>query len=107
MADIIRSPGKFEGQPTWVPLLWDLSLEGWSDEDFGRVQFFRLDDTVRAKVQTLPPDAFGVRLEETDQGFVGAEVYDTEAEYMHAVDAAGDDDTYDGDNDTDTEGIEL
>ena len=25
---IIRTPGKFEGEPRWVPYFWDLALEG-------------------------------------------------------------------------------
>lgn len=29
---IIRSPGKFEGEPVYVPCFWDIALEMGSDE---------------------------------------------------------------------------
>ncbi len=30
---IIRTPGKFEGQPAWVPYYWDLGIDGCADAD--------------------------------------------------------------------------
>lgn len=30
---IIRSPGKFEGCPRWVPAFWDMYLDGMADDE--------------------------------------------------------------------------
>ncbi len=42
---IIRSPGKFEGEPVFVPHFWQLALEGFSDRDNGRIYTFRINLT--------------------------------------------------------------
>lgn len=30
----VSRPGKFEGEPAITPILWDLSLDGYTDDDF-------------------------------------------------------------------------
>lgn len=37
----ITQPGKFEGEPVFVPYLWSLGLEGFSDEDTGTEYRFK------------------------------------------------------------------
>jgi hypothetical protein len=69
IAGLITSPGKFEGQPVYVPHYWDLGLEGSADEGDEDGFTFKLDasDVERwpelAGVKTL-------RLAESDFGFV-------------------------------------
>ena len=37
---IIRSPGKFEGEPIWAPYFWEALLNGEADTDEGGVATF-------------------------------------------------------------------
>lgn len=37
----IVSPGKFEGEPVFAPVFWQMGLEGFSDGDDGKVYSFR------------------------------------------------------------------
>ena len=37
---LITSPGKFQGEPEWVPVLWDAALQGAADEDNGEIFTF-------------------------------------------------------------------
>lgn len=104
--DIIRTPGKFEGEPTWVPHLWDLAGDGGADEDFGRVVFFRTDDELRAQFPGLA-GVFGVGLEETEQGFVNSQTFDDEASFNAAIEAASENDDFDAFDDPADEPIEL
>lgn len=65
---IITDPGKFEGEPHWVPYFWELYLTGGGDDDGELIQF------------TLGPDDYllfpeltcyeGVGLYVTSDGFV-------------------------------------
>lgn len=64
----IRSPGKFEREPLWVPYFWDLALEGEGEDD-GEATIF--DITHGEKVEF--PELLGfstVVLREDDVGFV-------------------------------------
>jgi hypothetical protein len=66
---IIRSPGKFEGEPRYVPYFWEAYLNGMADDDDGTVLTFH----VTAEDRKMFPELRGVRnvyLEESDQGFV-------------------------------------
>jgi hypothetical protein len=66
---IIRSPGKFEGEPRYVPYFWDAYLNGMADDDDGVTLTFDVNDDDRK----LFPELEGVKhvyLEESDQGFV-------------------------------------
>lgn len=79
--DVVSTPGKFEGQPVYVPLLWELSLDGgsWGDEmesheSFGCIVIFRdLDveavkkDDPSWKDYEIPKS---VALWEHDDGFI-------------------------------------
>lgn len=67
---IIRSPGKFEGEPVYVPYFWNAALEGGGgDEDDGELIIFN----VTADDRETWPELAGVeriKLLETDVGFV-------------------------------------
>ena len=94
---IIRMPGKFEGEPIYAPYFWDCALQGMYAEDVNGVFFVPLDESDHAIFpelylntwdgQTDPTNkpAYGIALEESDQGFVYTKVYDTQAEYNAAI----------------------
>jgi hypothetical protein len=82
--EIIHEPGKFEGELSIVPQMWDIALEGFGAEVY-------VGDTLYSFV-TLPAigleptgDLFGARLWERSDGFVCSEWYSTEAEYNAAI----------------------
>lgn len=92
-------PGKFEGESVETFLAWDAIGGGASDEDIGRYSFVKFpltidkDEVAAAKAYGYCDDclidaaenpAFGMVLWETDQGFVGSVIYDTEAAYDEA-----------------------
>lgn len=75
----IVSPGKFEGEPMFAPHFWELGLEGFADEDDGKVYKFKLDETDLTDAGTNPfcrelKEWLGrkrtLRMIENDQGFV-------------------------------------
>ena len=82
--DIIREPGKFEGELEIVPKMWDIALEGFGAEVY-------VGDTLYSFVTLLAvdleptPELFGARLWERSDGFVCSEWYSTEAEYDAAI----------------------
>jgi len=65
----IVSPGKFEGERTYVPYFWNAFMNGGADRDDGKVLGF----DVTAEDKKLFPalkKRRTVRLVETDSGFV-------------------------------------
>ena len=97
---IIRTLGKFEGEPIYVPYFWDLCLQGMYAEDINGVFFRPLDssdhtlwpelylNTWDGRHDPTSKPAYGIALEESEQGFVYSCVFDTQAEYNAAVTAA-------------------
>ena len=69
---IITSPGKFEGEPVWVPQMWDECLEGGSDEDkqVGEVLYSLMTPNPDEKDAWPELDTYGVVLWESPSGFV-------------------------------------
>jgi hypothetical protein len=72
---VIRSPGKFEGEPTYAVALYDAVMYGcvddtlyWSDEN--STDLFQVDDELRAEFPAIAASTAWIALEETDQGFV-------------------------------------
>ncbi len=79
---VIRSPGKFEGEPLWVPVFWERALEDGSDEDLeddGDAEFQPVSVFVIENADLLEfPELEGireVRVWEDDQGFVHSDSY--------------------------------
>jgi hypothetical protein len=74
----IRSPGKFEAEPVFLPHFWDMGMEGFSDDEFymgdTSVWAFKIDAKDVAEFPELRN--YGLRsgrkiyLWESDQGFV-------------------------------------
>ena len=69
----ITSPGKFEGEPSFAPTYWNNALEGFADDDDGKVFTFRI--TLEEKLADPVLRAFMGRkrllhLSEDEQGFV-------------------------------------
>lgn len=93
-----RSPGKFEGELRISEFVWDLTLEGFADEELGDVQDFgyyslvslgpeAVDDIARAareaNVELTPAERQLIRensgaiVSEDNYGFVHVEYYDS------------------------------
>lgn len=68
----IRNPGKFEAEPLAAYHAYHVMMDGFADDDDGPA--WRVGNVV---------------CEESDQGFVYAEVHDTEADAIKAWEAAG------------------
>lgn len=76
----ITQPGKFEGEPVFAPYFWGLALEGFADDDNGKVFSFRFcflrnrqDQELSAKFPTLKKwlgRKRSLKLWEDSQGFV-------------------------------------
>jgi hypothetical protein len=66
----ITNPGKFEGQPIYVPYYWDSYLNGCADRDDGRVLGFDITPEDRALFPEIPSKRRTIKLEESDSGFV-------------------------------------
>lgn len=74
---VIRSPGKFEGEPLYTPYFWELALDGIggeeeSDEGDVLITTFEVDGTDTAEF----PELAGVKqvsVYEDDLGFVHIE----------------------------------
>lgn len=80
----IANCGKFEGELLYVPYYWNLALEGMFAEDINGVFFLPFDKDDRAMFPELD-GAYGIGLEENDQGFVTATLFGTQADYNAAV----------------------
>lgn len=66
---IIRSPGRFEGAPVYVPYFYDIYLNGGADRDDGRVLGFDVTAADKAEFPELKGRRT-VKLVEQDIGFV-------------------------------------
>jgi len=77
-AGVIKTPGKFCGEPVWAVLLYDWWLDGSYADKAGRDQesgenawaAFTVDDDMRAVFPDLDASTFAVGIEESDQGFI-------------------------------------
>lgn len=69
---IIRSPGKFEGEPVYAPYFWSMFLDGMADEDDSRILWF---DVQEDDIEQFPELKMykQVGLWEDEQGFVRTE----------------------------------
>ena len=91
---IIRSLGKFEGEPFWVPYFWERWLEGCSDDEFPladsgiSVFYINTDDT--DQFPELKGRLFDVLLLwENDQGFAYSQIM-TEEEWEEKMEQLND-----------------
>ena len=81
---IIISPGKFEGEMLWAPYFYDLMGDGsgeqFSFEEGHGIEFAKLIADDKKQWPELS-DCYGISIEESSQGFVHCEVYDTKEQY--------------------------
>lgn len=89
MENIIREPGKFEGEHISVPYFWDLAMESGSTIDVWdcndtQYSFFVFDAAERAAFPDIT-ELYGLALYESEQGFVNAVWFATQAEYDAAI----------------------
>lgn len=66
---LIRDPGKFEGEPIYVPYFWRMALEGAADDE-GCTLKIPIDKQDRKLFPELAKKQRVIRLYEDDQGFV-------------------------------------
>jgi hypothetical protein len=66
---IIRSPGKFEGEPLYTPYFWSLMLDGGGDEEDGDDVIFQITDEDRRLYPELG-SITRLALREDENGFV-------------------------------------
>jgi hypothetical protein len=78
---IITSPGKFEGEMLYVPYLWDMAMEGFTDHVNG-VDYIVFEDGDFAAFPELVGN-YGAAIEESEQGFVCCHIFGTKQEYDH------------------------
>lgn len=73
---IIRNPGKFEGEPIYLPYFYEMMLEGCVDETLGdgetenTIDILKLTPSERAEFPEIDADSVAIALEHTEQGFV-------------------------------------
>ncbi len=93
MTQIIREPGKFEGEPLYVRELWELGLEGGASETVydgeTPVDVFILTDGDRESYK-LDADDYAILLWESETGFVNSRVM-TETQFDDFIDSLTDD----------------
>lgn len=70
----IIQPGKFEGEPRYVPDLWHVYLDGGADEDVDGTLKFIITDEDRTHYPELASVEY-VILWEDDNGFVHSHVF--------------------------------
>lgn len=64
-----KGPGKFEGEARYVPFYWEVFLDGFADEDDGRVLKFVVSKEDKVSFPELKSRKV-VRLIEREDGFV-------------------------------------
>jgi len=67
--EIVKGPGKFEGEARYVPYYWEMYLAGFADDDNGRVLSF----TVTREDKGIFPELKRrktIKLYERENGFV-------------------------------------
>ena len=65
---IIKSPGKFEGEPIYVPYFWQVYLDGFGEE-MGDYVLFDVEPSDVVEFPELNGKST-IKLMENDQGFV-------------------------------------
>lgn len=81
---VITSLGKFEREMIYVPYYWDCALSGMFAEDVNGVFFVPLDKDDYLMFPELD-NAYGIAVEESEQGFVSATLFQSQAEYNASV----------------------
>jgi hypothetical protein len=81
---VIITPGKFEGEEIWVPVIGTQCMEGGASEDHGTFFSVVFDNDDRNAFSEIG-EAYGCLLSESDTGFVTASEFDTKEEFDAAV----------------------
>lgn len=76
----VSDPGKFEGEPAYVPYCWQFYLDGFEDDTVycgsNHYSVYFVDNDLRAKFpDLLGLKDFAVVLWQSDQGFVNSECF--------------------------------
>jgi hypothetical protein len=92
----IVSPGKFEGEPVYAVALYDLVMDGASDESAGPADLITVDADLRAAFPSIPADVVAFVVWTSDVGFFNVHEHTSIAEAE--ADLSGWDDTDAGDD---------
>ena len=84
--EIIREPGKFEGELSIVPAMWECVLEGFGAEVYSNGVMYSFVCLLSVD-EPIDKGLYGACLWERSDGFVMSEWYATEQEYMKALTA--------------------
>lgn len=88
--NVIREPGKFEGEPTYVPYLWDVVMDGFSDttayDGDTPVDILIIDSDDVAKFPDLK-GIYAVAVWESEQGFVNHRTFGAADELQDMIEA--------------------
>lgn len=98
--------GKFEGEPSWIPMLWDRALAGFSDvsvhDGSMAIDGFKLDSNMAILTGLEPKPGHFLCLWSDDQGFIShmimseEQLHDCEGMDIGAGDYVNYDDPFDG-----------
>lgn len=69
----MSTPGKFEGEPNYVPDFWDRAMDGFADTDLDGTFIFNITEEDHAKYPELPVGS-RLYLVESCEGFVFSRV---------------------------------
>jgi len=84
--NIIRQPGKFEGEHISIPHFWEIASDGGAQDVYDGdsvVSFIEIADRDRKEYPDLAE--FGIALWEDSVGFVHSQWYATKADYLAAI----------------------
>lgn len=83
--DTIRDPGKFEGELSIVPKLWDMALEGLGCDVIVGDETFSFVTVYAVTQEPVTDEHYGAMLWEDANGFVYARWYRSDTEYQAAI----------------------
>lgn len=66
----IKNPGKFEGEPIYVPYFWEQYLNGFWDFENSKAVGFHLTKEEKNLFPEIPKRKQVIKIKQTDQGFV-------------------------------------
>ena len=100
---IIRTPGSFEGEPEWTPLVHEMYLNGFVDGNTEDGCYVEIDDMLRTKWE-LSDDTVAVVLHFSEYGFIqGIQYNQSGFNWLLDDPTANTDDDEDDEDDTGTQ----
>lgn len=94
---LIRNPGRFEGERTYVPYYWQETLDGGCDEEYvGEVPYYVIEVEPKDRfIFDIPQEVTIVVLWQSNDGFVMGTGYASAEEWAEALEIARTEASYD------------